>query len=310
MGIGKDSLYALMFAAERGVDFKQTAMIGRQGCDKYETMRNILKKYDPLYQTTWDEEFKRTNDCPQPYAETLFKYFGAETVDSVDYSDYEGASILQDMNKPIGDHLKNKYTLVYDGGALEHVFNYPVAIKNCMEMVATGGHLVLATPANNWFGHGFYQFSPELFFSLLDEHNGFSDTQILMQDDYKAWYQVNSPKTLKKRVEFCCACNSHAMMYVTSKKTGAVPDTITAFQSDYVDLWETSPAGSVSGNTSDKRPFVDFVERITPQFLQPAAKQLYRRLIFQRRLREYYKPVCSPLLLRRGAKGNPPVGLQ
>jgi 2-polyprenyl-3-methyl-5-hydroxy-6-metoxy-1,4-benzoquinol methylase len=56
---------------------------------------------------------------------------------------------------------------VFDGGTLEHIFDYPTAIKNCMKMVKPGGHLLLTTPANNWFGHGFYQFSPELFYSFV-----------------------------------------------------------------------------------------------------------------------------------------------
>ncbi|MDR1149764.1 MAG: class I SAM-dependent methyltransferase, partial [Spirochaetaceae bacterium] len=86
----------------------------------------------------------------------MFKHFGAVTVDSIDYSDYEGASIVHDMNLPVPGHLKEKYDCVWDGGALEHVFNYPTAIKNCMDMVKIGGHLILETPCNNQCGHGFY----------------------------------------------------------------------------------------------------------------------------------------------------------
>jgi len=56
---------------------------------------------------------------------------------------------------------------VIDGGTLEHVFNFPVAIKNAMQMVRAGGRLSLSPPANNYFGHGFYQFSPELFYRVL-----------------------------------------------------------------------------------------------------------------------------------------------
>jgi len=42
------------------------------------------------------------------------------------------------MSQPIDTIHKNKYDLVFDGGTLEHVFNFPVAIKNCMEMVKVG----------------------------------------------------------------------------------------------------------------------------------------------------------------------------
>jgi hypothetical protein len=180
--------------------------------------------------------FDRTNKFP--YAEELFKYFGAVTADSIDYSDYEGANIIHDMNTPVPDRLKNRYDCVWDGGTLEHVFNYPVAIKNCMDMVKTGGHLILETPCNNMFGHGFYQFSPELFFSLLDTHNGFSDTKIFMQDDFNRWHEVIPPKIIKIRTSICIR-KKPALLFVISKKINDVPDTVSVLQSDYVESWNS-----------------------------------------------------------------------
>ena len=79
------------------------------------------------------------------------------------------------MNLPIGDDLKRKFSVVIDGGTLEHVFNFPVAIKNCMQMLDVGGHFFVHTMANNFMGHGFYQFSPELFYRVFSPENGFRD---------------------------------------------------------------------------------------------------------------------------------------
>ena len=56
--------------------------------------------------------------------------------------------------------------MVIDGGLLEHVFDFPTAIRNCMRMVRQGGHLILNLPVNNFPGHGFYRFSPELVFRV------------------------------------------------------------------------------------------------------------------------------------------------
>jgi hypothetical protein len=222
MGINKSVLYGLMYAAEHDMDFKNTLTIGRQQI-YYANISKILHGYTPPHVN---------------YAEELFRYFGAESVDSIDYSDYEGATIIHDMNNPVDSCLKNKYSLVFDGGALEHVFNYPLALKNCMDMVKPKGHLVLYTPANNDFGHGFYQFSPELFFSVLCEKNGYTDTKIFMHDDFFRWYEVVSPKHLGERITMCLP-NSHRPLYmlVVSKKTGVVPDVLFVMQSDYVDLW-------------------------------------------------------------------------
>ena len=84
---------------------------------------------------------------------------------------YESAKHLHDMNEGIPGDFKEKYTAVLDAGSLEHIFNFPVAIKNRMDMVNVSGHYLAITPANNFCGHGFYQFSPELYFSVLTREN-------------------------------------------------------------------------------------------------------------------------------------------
>ena len=180
------------------------------------------------------------------FAEPLFRLLGAKTVESLDYSDYEQASIIHDMNTPLGDRLVEKFSVVMDGGTLEHVFNYPVAIRNCMDMVKVGGHLIVKTPSNNAFGHGFYQFSPELFFSLLNEENGFAETQIFQQDDSLRWFRVRNPKDIRRRVDWCVAEYAPSDLCVVSKKIKSTPGTLRVQQSDYVALWakEATSLGS------------------------------------------------------------------
>ena len=114
-------------------------------------------------------EFLKNNK----YADSLFKKLGSNDLDILDYSNYENANVVQDLNKPINDKYKEKYSFVYDGGTLEHVFNFPNAIKNCMDLVKAGGYFCQATVANNLCGHGFYQFSPELYYRIFSEENGF-----------------------------------------------------------------------------------------------------------------------------------------
>ena len=106
------------------------------------------------------------------------------------------------MNEPIPHDLKFRYSVVLDGGSLEHVFNFPVAIKNCMEMLQVGGHYLGVTPANNFMGHGFYQFSPELFFSVFSEENGYELTSLIVfEDKYNAkWFSVKNPQKINTRV--------------------------------------------------------------------------------------------------------------
>ena len=73
------------------------------------------------------------------------------------------------MNNPIDTVHHEKYDVVIDGGSLEHIFNFPVAISNCMMSLKKGGSLFMFTTCNNHTGHGFYQFSPELMYRIFQK---------------------------------------------------------------------------------------------------------------------------------------------
>ncbi len=88
---------------------------------------------------------------------------GVERLDALDASDYEGATVLHDLNRPLPAALAQRFDAVIDGGTLEHVFDVPAALRAYMGMLRVGGSLFLSTPANNLCGHGFYQLSPELY---------------------------------------------------------------------------------------------------------------------------------------------------
>jgi hypothetical protein len=162
-------------------------------------------------------------------------------VDSMDASDYEGANIVHDLNLPIPPALRERYDLVWDGATLEHVFNFPVAIFNAMHMVKVGGHLLLETPTNNQCGHGFYQFSPELFFRLLTPQNGFELLRVYLRMNNR-FYHVADPIKVHDRVELLSAYGAYLMVH--SRKIGATPEQIVIpQQSDYPVQWD-APAKS------------------------------------------------------------------
>jgi SAM-dependent methyltransferase len=107
------------------------------------------------------------------YADPFLRALGATQVDVMDVSEYEGAQVLHDLNEPVPDELKGTYDTVFDGGTLEHVFHLPTALRSCMELLRPGGRLFVNAVGNQLLGHGFYQFSPELFFRALAPENGF-----------------------------------------------------------------------------------------------------------------------------------------
>lgn len=129
------------------------------------------------------------------YCEPIIERLGAKTVDSLDASDYEGASIIHDLNNPIPAKLKKRYSLVLDGGTLEHVFHFPEALKTCMNLAEVGGHVLLCLPANNEMGHGFYQFGPDLFFRAFSEESGYRLKGLYLVPAYLdgEWLEVQDP---------------------------------------------------------------------------------------------------------------------
>ena len=54
-----------------------------------------------------------------------------------------------------------------DSGTLEHVFHLPNALKSVVELAKVGGRVMLLSPSSNHFDHGFYMFSPTLFYDYF-----------------------------------------------------------------------------------------------------------------------------------------------
>lgn len=82
------------------------------------------------------------------------------------------ASLRYDMNYPVPKSEHNKYRTLIDIGSLEHVFDTRQCLENCLRMVAVGGHYLLHTPVNGYYGHGFHTFNPSALLGAL-ELNGF-----------------------------------------------------------------------------------------------------------------------------------------
>ena len=93
----------------------------------------------------------------------FFQKLGFQQVLSLDVNDYEGASIVHDMNEPISASLSNKFNFVYDGGTLEHIFDLPQCLRNIHALLKVDGLVAHAQVSHNHLDHGFYMFSPTLF---------------------------------------------------------------------------------------------------------------------------------------------------
>lgn len=103
---------------------------------------------------------------------------GLETL-ALDNSDYEQAEILWDLNHPVAAELEGRFGLILDGGTLEHVFDTRVALANIARMLAPGGRVLHTNPTTNYVAHGFYQFSPTLYYDWYAA-NGFTHLRGLL----------------------------------------------------------------------------------------------------------------------------------
>jgi hypothetical protein len=247
MGLNLHTIRFLLEARARGVTFENVATIGRLGLfvDR-ETLKRTLAQYAI---DVSDQETHSLLQDARGFCEPLLRLLGASEVCSIDVSAYQEASVVHDMNEPVPETLKQRFSVVIDGGSLEHVFNFPRAIASCMEMIRTGGHFIGISPANNQMGHGFYQFSPELYFRVFSATNGFvTERMVIFQDCWpdNQWYDVRDPAETKRRVTLV---NRYpAFLLIQARKRESVcPFRSTPQQSDYVTIWNESSDGRVVG---------------------------------------------------------------
>lgn len=210
-----------------------------------------------------------------PFAEPFFECLGATACQAMDVSSYEGAEIIHDMNERLSADWFEKFDLVFDGGTLEHVFQFPQALHNAMQLVKVGGWFASFTPANNWFGHGFYQFSPEVYFRALSRQNGFSKCAVFMVPEglKLTWYQVKDPDELKTRTNLINSLRTPLL--VIAKKAAPTPPALRLQQSDYLSYWSQSAPKLNTGKVASEANFTlrlkDLLYRLMPVFTRRLA---------------------------------------
>jgi hypothetical protein len=250
MGVCIQVLRHLLAGKRDGVSYARTAMIGRQSLHvSIEQLQEALRYY--LGQTRTPEETLAM--MGDGFLEGILRALGASRIEAVDYSAYEGATLVHDLNQPLPSVYKGRFTAVIDGGSLEHVFDFPRAVRNCMEMLAVGGHFLGITCANNFMGHGFYQFSPELYFRVFSPENGFQVEKMFVCETHAEgkWYAVADPQVVGARVTLVNHQPTFLMVRarkIQEKEVFAQ----TPLQSDYVATWNPQAAARSADGDGDR----------------------------------------------------------
>jgi hypothetical protein len=241
MGLDRASIAFLIAAKRLGADYESTLTLGRQ---------SLLTDFARLRAAFADNNLALSNREAQElvragggYADLVLERLGATKPDSLDASSYENSTIIHDLNNPLPPELRARFSVVVDGGTLEHVFNYATALAATLEAVQLGGHFIAIAPTNGWFGHGFYQLSPEIFYRTLSPANGFNLRCVLLKAVHwnAKWLQVPDAIDIRTRVFWRSPWPTQ--LYVLAQRTDILPvlqDPV--IQSDYMlGHWEDQP---------------------------------------------------------------------
>lgn len=175
---------------------------------------------------------------------TLFRLLDFEVTESLDYFQDENPTHVVDLNMPLQESLHGQYSLVYDGGTMEHCFNPPQVMMNAMALAKPGGRVIHHVPMNNWVDHGFYQFSPTLFFDFYSV-NGFTELEMkihLMGKKRESFIRYN-PRT-DEPLPYSLGSKTRAMIFFSATKPAATGEIKFPIQGRYRELFGKEVLGS------------------------------------------------------------------
>jgi hypothetical protein len=243
MGINTSVAMLLVRARLHGTRFTRVVTIGRQALTIPKKDLKMMARKLGIHGIDWKSFASKV------FAEDFFRYLlGAESVQSIDYSDYEKVDIVHDLNTQIPDDLDGAFDVLIDGGSIEHIFDVKQVLTNYMNMVKVGGCLFLITSANNQCGHGFYQFSPEFFYRVFGHANGFivNDTILiecpllnLGASRRQRCFRVVDPAEVGRRIDL--VNRKPVLIFIHATRiSNETPFREVPLQSDYREKWQSA----------------------------------------------------------------------
>jgi len=119
--------------------------------------------------------------------EFFFEMMGIKEYWDMDKFDYDVPIFRHDLNYPIPPELQKKFSLIIDGGTIEHIFDVRSVMENIINMLKPGGCVMHISSFN--MDHGLYAFSPIFFFDFY-KANEFTDFSCYI-------LQIDNKKTRK-----------------------------------------------------------------------------------------------------------------
>jgi hypothetical protein len=245
MGLNTSIAKLLVRARLHGVSFARTGTIGRQ------SLAIPKKDLKAIAGKVGVRGIEWSRFASNGFADDFFRsILGSESLQSIDYSDYEGVDIVHDLNRPVPEALHGAFDALVDGGSLEHIFDVRQVLANYMKMVRVGGCVFVVTTANNMCGHGFYQFSPEFFYRVFGHSNGFivNDTILIEYpllsvetSRHQRCFRVVDPAKIGQRIELITSKPVLIFVHAT-RISDEEPFREVPLQSDYREKWQAPNA--------------------------------------------------------------------
>ena len=216
-------------------------------------------------------QWKGTLDEANTSDVAFFWLLGGLAVQALDVSDFEGADITHDLNRPVAADLHEQFDLILDSGTLEHIFHVPQVLANVVRMLRRGGRVVHFTPTNNYTNHGFYQISPTLYADFY-RANHFQDVRVFVAEqgnlrDPRASMRVYD--LTARQPEIMLSSHRLLSLAIATKTDASTPDTI-PMQGYYSNLFEgdAKPAAGEADNSWGQR-----LRRMLPVPLKTLARR-------------------------------------
>lgn len=198
MGISKAAAHYMLTEAAKEPFRGKVLTFGAQKCMLTESELDSLADKVGYELTPVDDGVPKLDRNQQLTDVYLLKRLGFSEIVRADFSDFEGAELVLDLNQhdTPGEHI-GRYDMLLDGGTVEHVFHLPNAMNHIFRFLKVGGRVIHISPSSNNIDHGFYMFSPSLFWDYYEanryefssfkfiEYNRWGNTQKWIAGDYQ-----------------------------------------------------------------------------------------------------------------------------
>ena len=202
------------------------------------------------------------------HARVFFEMLGVQEYVDIDKFDWDEPVLQHDLNLPVPAELHDRFNLVLDGGAAEHVFDVRQVMANMVAMTRVGGSVVHIASLRP--DHGFYSFSPCFFFDFY-KTNGFDECvcYVLLIDQQDILTEYAKPKRYFEYrygspVAEVIGAAEEALVFFAARKREALPSLCIPTQGVYGEAALNKSTSAVSSR----------FDSLVPQAIQPLMRPL------------------------------------